>query len=145
MRLLVCGSRTWDDARRFCREMDALMPDVVIHGACPFGADDMAQLWGAVCGRRVERYEADWSTHGRAAGPRRNAKMLADGKPDRGLAFGHTGTGDMVHRMLLAGLPVRWIAAPDALAVDLDAMPAMGGGVVSVQAFRYVDASKGVG
>ena len=35
----------------------------------------------------------------------------------------HTGTGGMVALMLAAGLPVRWIASPDAPAVDLVAMP----------------------
>lgn len=34
-----------------------------------------------------------------------------------------TGTGGMVALMLAAGLPVRWVATPDAPAVDLVAMP----------------------
>ena len=34
-----------------------------------------------------------------------------------------TGTGDMVSRMLRAGIPVRWVAAPGAEAVDLASFP----------------------
>ncbi len=150
-RLLVCGSRTWRDARRLRREMVLLDPDVVIHGACPTGADDMADLWAGVAGRDVERHYAEWEKHrpppkSRAknpAGPIRNERMLREGKPDRGLAFGalwkpaarvivrgvpfkKTGTGGMVALMLAAGLPVRWVATHDAVAVDLTEMPEAG-------------------
>lgn len=144
MRLLVCGSRTWADAARFCREMDMLMPAVVIHGACPTGADDMAGLWADLnVSVTVHAYIANWTRDGKAAGPLRNGRMLREGKPDRGLAFGAlwkpaprvlvrgvpfklTGTGGMVALMLRVRLPVRWVASPDAVAVDLREMPEAG-------------------
>lgn len=145
MRLLVCGSRTWTDRNAIARELIALAPDVVIHGAAA-GADkiagDVAYQWGIDERRtlRILSYPADWNLDGNAAGPIRNARMLADGKPDRGLAFGplwkrvdrsglagvpfkHSGTGDMVAKMLRAGLPVRWVAEPGSFAVDLTTMP----------------------
>lgn len=146
MRLLVCGSRDWTDFNAIVRELIALSPDELIHGAAP-GADriagDVAYRW-AMAERRTLRilaYPADWNLDGKAAGPIRNARMLAEGKPDRGLAFGAlwkrarvankrsgqgwktTGTGDMVRKMIAARLPVRWVASPDAQAVDLVAMP----------------------
>jgi len=138
MRLLVCGSRGWKDSDVIAREMAPFLADggprVVIHGAAP-GADAIAG-WLAHFGFCVytEEFPADW-TEGKRAGPLRNARMLAEGKPDRGLAFGplyradgkRTGTGDMVQRMLpkdpARRLPVRWVAAPDAPAVDLTEMP----------------------
>jgi len=152
MRLLVCGSRAWSDEAAVRRELVVLLwktaaPDVVIHGAAK-GADTLAAFWAVMLssadgkGVIVLPFPADWERNGRSAGPRRNARMLAEGKPDRGLAFGalyretnirgggprgtgwpRTGTGDMVRRMLAAGLPVRWVAAPDATAVDLTEMP----------------------
>lgn len=99
-------------------------------------------------GLAIDSYPVDRAIDGPwpAAGPRRNARMMR-GKPDRGLAFGAlwkpdtrrdavyealigegpswrgTGTGDMVRRMLDAGLPVRWIAAPGAEPLDLVSMP----------------------
>lgn len=150
MRLLVCGSRTWADGHRILAELRALDPSVIMHGGAR-GADEIVGGIGRTYGHTVEPYPADWPRDGKAAGPIRNARMLADGKPDRGLAFGllwretdargfaghalfvaligpgktwkATGTGDMVRRMLRAGLPVRWVASPEAVAVDLTEMP----------------------
>lgn len=148
MRLLVTGSRTWGErgthmsaeAARLCREPDAIAPHVVIHGGAR-GADEMAGMWCGVAGVECIRCPADW-TEGKSAGPRRNARMLAERAPNRGLAFGplyretnirgggqrgtgwpRTGTGDMVKRMLAAGLPVRWVETHAAPAVDLVWMP----------------------
>lgn len=137
MRLLVCGSREWSDGARVYREMAFIGPlDVVIHGAAP-GADSLAGIAATNMVVPVLPFPADWS-RGRRAGPGRNARMLADGRADRGLAFGalwrhvvgragqgwkRTGTGDMVKRMLDARLPVRWVTSPGAAAVDLTAMP----------------------
>jgi len=141
MRLLVCGFRAWSDVARVEAELALLAPEVVIHGAAQ-GADAIAHRYARDHGIGPVPYPADWATDGRAAGPKRNARMLAEGKPDRGLAFGalwkrdgrtpirghlagwaKTGTGDMVLRMLAAGVPVRWIEAPDTPAVDLTTMP----------------------
>jgi hypothetical protein len=140
MRLLVCGSRTWASGHRIAECLHAMKPSVVIHGAAR-GADELADAIAKAEGMIVEAFPADWQRDKKAAGPIRNARMLKDGKPDRGLAFGalwksarasskrsrhqfkYTGTGDMVAKMLRAGLPVRWVATPDAPAVDLVTMP----------------------
>ncbi len=59
-----------------------------------------------------EVYEADWHEHGRAAGPIRNARMIAEGRPDLVIAFpGGRGTADMVSRARKAGIEVREVSA----------------------------------
>jgi hypothetical protein len=139
MRLLVCGSRNWDDESTAWTAIRDLVPDVVIHGAAK-GADAIADRWAQCYGIPCASFPAEWS-QGPSAGPKRNARMLAEGKPDRGLAFGPvwkmvetrrqgrprewrtTGTGDMVLKMLRAGLPVRWVEKPGADPVDLTETP----------------------
>jgi len=143
VRLLVTGSRNWSDVASVEREIvRAGAPLTVIHGDAS-GADRLAADFATSIMHEVIPFPANWSADGRAAGPIRNARMLRDGRPDRGLAFGAlwkrhttivdgmgaipgwktTGTGGMVSLMLRAGLPVRWVAAPDAPAVDLTKMP----------------------
>jgi hypothetical protein len=161
-RILVCGSRewpgTWEDIAAHFPDEEEECHLVVIHGACSrlvrkvsFGrtfenvevsVDMIADFAARNLGHDVEPYPVDHAIDGPwpAAGPRRNARMLGDGAPDRGLAFGPlykparsvlvrgipfptTGTGDMVRRMLRAGLSVRWVPAPNAHAQDLTAMP----------------------
>lgn len=95
-RILVTGSRDWSDWQTLTYAMFEAVDDygevVVVHGACPTGADAMADWVGEnllgfleVVGARVERHPADWS-RGRKAGPERNAHMVSLGA-DVCLAF----------------------------------------------------------
>lgn len=96
-RVLVTGSRTWNDEGIVYNALDHCLVDsilerktlVVIHGACPTGADSMADAWalenGLVPDQTLERHPADWRT-GRGAGVLRNAKMVNSGA-DTLLAF----------------------------------------------------------
>lgn len=89
--VLVTGSRTWTDQACVEDALDELLISygslVLIHGACPKGVDAMADQWGR---RRasvlIDRYPAQWSEHGKAAGPMRNIEMVQTG-PDLCLAF----------------------------------------------------------
>jgi len=87
MRLLVCGSRTWTDRARLWEVLDRLVADhgdgqvVLIEGDAR-GADRLAGQLAHERGWRLERYPADWTHQGRAAGFRRNARMLRQGRPD---------------------------------------------------------------
>ena len=94
-RVLVCGGRDFDDYG-FVREvLDYYAPTVVIHGAAR-GADSLAHRWAQNTYTPVESYPADWKRDGKAAGPIRNAKMLAEGNPDLVIAFpGGNGTAHM--------------------------------------------------
>jgi hypothetical protein len=98
MRVLVTGSRDWrgsDEIREALAEAYSESfpnPMVVVHGACPTGADQKATDWVLDmidCGLdvRLEQHPADWNgPHKKAAGPRRNAEMIALGA-DLCLAF----------------------------------------------------------
>ena len=118
-RILVTGSRTWDDKDFIWNVLDVALPELrdvtIVHGACPKGADAIAQGWvrdklvnggGRV---RAERHPADWSQFGRAAGFRRNAEMVRLGA-DLCVAFvrdnsrGATNCADLAER---AGIETR--------------------------------------
>lgn len=115
MRLIVFGSRTWSEHGAIShdfQELCALYPEeliTLVHGACPSGADYWAQLFARDWGFHVERYPADWETHGRAAGPIRNEHMAALGAD---LAIGYhmqgesRGTDDMARACERHGIPV---------------------------------------
>lgn len=115
--VLVCGGRDYSDRERVFRVLDRVAQRVEIsairHGAAR-GADALAGEWARARGIPEQPFPADWRTHGKRAGPLRNAAMLAEqgaGTPDRvvvcGVAFpGGGGTADMVRRMVSAKLPV---------------------------------------
>lgn len=112
MRVLVTGSRDWLDIDLVRGELEKLAtPDsfiAVVHGACPTGADAIADLWAQQRAFINERHPADWS-QGKGAGFKRNAEMVALGA-DICLAFikngskGATHTADLAEK---AGIPVR--------------------------------------
>lgn len=95
MRILVTGSRDWDDRLAIYRALNAIceefglnyppdeygntMPDpsrfTLVHGHCPTGADHWADEWCIGNNFLAERHAADWS-RGRRAGPERNGVMV---------------------------------------------------------------------
>jgi YspA, cpYpsA-related SLOG family len=113
VRVLVTGSRTWVRRHEVVDTLFDLLGEfgdrmVVVHGDCPRGADEMARAWAARMGVQQEAYPADWSTYGRAAGPRRNAEMVAT-RPDRVLVFirnSSPGAIGCVELARKAGIPV---------------------------------------
>ncbi|MGW6535198.1 DUF2493 domain-containing protein [Streptomyces sp. NPDC055051] len=94
MLILVTGSRDWPDARTVEQEIfralyEAKTPHreaLLIHGACPTGADAHADRYATSTGMNVRRFPADWERHGKRAGYLRNADMVAL-VPDVCLAF----------------------------------------------------------
>lgn len=118
MRLLCCGGRDHADTLHVFGELDRIHAEVpittLIHGAAQ-GADTLGAVWATLAGVPVEAYPADWTLHGRAAGPIRNRKMLAEGKPDTVLAApGGVGTADMIAISRQAGVYVVELPAPPA-------------------------------
>lgn len=132
MRLLVCGNRDWTD-RDLIRETllaferrcepgqirlihggngDIDNVGLVLRGADLLAAECAIRLGWETIGFPV--YEHEWQALGSKAGPLRNERMIDEGKPTHGIAFGTlrkgqkwTGTGDMVCRLIDAGVPVR--------------------------------------
>lgn len=111
MRVLVCGSRHFDDNFILKAELEKLDVTTIIHGDCR-GADRMAGAYARTWGIEEVKYPADWEREGKAAGPIRNSKMLRDGKPDLVLAFlapNSRGTANMIEQATKANIPVKVI------------------------------------
>jgi hypothetical protein len=108
--ILVCGGRDYSDwyrVRDTLNMLHAFVGDLrIVHGGAT-GADALAARWARENGHQCVAYPADWKTHGRAAGPIRNALMLEREKPDIVVAFpGGVGTADMVSKARAAGVKV---------------------------------------
>ena len=98
-RLLITGSRNFGDQGSFDIELiRAALKDarrklhdagfdriVLVHGAAR-GADQLAAAIGKSMGFTLEPHPAQWSVHGKAAGPIRNKEMVDLGA-DLVLAF----------------------------------------------------------
>jgi YspA, cpYpsA-related SLOG family len=124
LRLLVCGSRTWTDAALLAEAVEQTVAEhgqdragvMLIEGDAR-GADRLAGALARARGWGLEVYPADWQRHGRAAGARRNARMLRRGRPERVIACtddlaASRGTADMIRRAHAAGLPVLVVSHP---------------------------------
>jgi hypothetical protein len=130
-RVIVTGSRSWPDRAAVEHALGVALriyrPLVIVHGACATGADAMAEAWAQRAGVETDPFEADWDHCGPecqpghrrrrrdgsefcpAAGPRRNARMVAAGARIC-LAFplpGSRGTEGCIRLAEAAGIPVR--------------------------------------
>ena len=127
MKVLVCGGRDYADKAKVFQVLDYIDQNrgkikLVIHGAAS-GADSLGREWANERGVEDDAYPALWDwleapnavikrtkagkSYNANAGPDRNAKMLAMGKPDAVVAFpGGSGTEDMVSKARLAGVRV---------------------------------------
>lgn len=111
MRALICGGRDFTDSRKFQRCMEQMEEQYgpftcIVQGGAR-GADRLAADYAVQMLVPCEEYPADWTTHGRAAGPIRNQQMLVEGKPGIVFAFeGGRGTASMVSLAKAAGVRV---------------------------------------
>lgn len=123
MRLLITGSRAWDDAKTIREALNAVARGlitardaelVVVHGACPSGADAIGDMWVRSWADRTlhvtaERYPALWRKFGKRAGMVRNQQMIAT-RPDLVLAFIRDDSPGATHCAELAmeaGIPLK--------------------------------------
>lgn len=118
MKVLVCGGRNFDHRTFLFKTMayfhDAFNFTSVIEGEAK-GADTLARYWAESNQIPIEKYPADWKTHGKSAGPIRNRQMIVEGKPDLVIAFdGGSGTDNMVKQAEESGIKIISIGAtPD--------------------------------
>ena len=124
-RILVTGSRDWDDVKtietalrdayfELVADNEFAPPPVLVHGECHVGGADIIarDVWKA---RRLpdEPHPADWKAHGKKAGCLRNAEMVELGA-DLCLAFIKNDSAGASHTAALAeraGIPVRRFTA----------------------------------
>lgn len=122
MRIILTGSRSWNDAATIRLALEAVadaaieanVPMVtVVHGACPNGADELADQWvrwyrgGTLV--LAERHPALWTKYGKRAGIVRNEIMVSRGA-DLCLAFIRDDSPGATHCAELAsdaGIPLR--------------------------------------
>lgn len=87
MRIIVAGSRDFNDKALFRDKMDEILAkfsDIEIISGHARGADTMAEEYAVEKGLMLTIMPADWKKYGRAAGPIRNSQMLdyaCDGEP----------------------------------------------------------------
>ena len=95
-RVLVCGSRDWQDIHAIRMRLVTLPPSsVIVHGGA-VGADRIAAFLAEDFGFTVEEYKADWNRYGKPAGIIRNIEML-DTRPDLVVAFHRNNSRGTLH------------------------------------------------
>lgn len=119
MRVIVCGSRNWEDRKAIRDKIAALVESygkgiMIVHGGAR-GADRIAGQEAEKAGLRVEEHPARWDRYGRAAGPIRNREM-AEADVDLCVAFlqdtpdaPSSGTRNMIEQAQKVGIPVEII------------------------------------
>lgn len=78
MKTIIAGSRTFNDAHLLKDKLDAYrkehtITEIVSGGAS--GADSLGEAYAVLNGIQIKMFNADWNTHGKAAGPIRNRQM----------------------------------------------------------------------
>jgi len=121
-RVLICGSRAYENYTKIEKFVFSLpVGSVVIEGEAK-GADTMARQAAEKKGipeERILKFPANWEKNGKAAGPIRNKQMLVEGKPDVVVAFSDDiensrGTKNMMDQAKKAGVstflnPEMWV------------------------------------
>ena len=112
--VLVCGGRnyglTYEEQEHIFKILHSIHDrrgiGTVVEGGAK-GADAVASYWAKVNFVLNKQYKADWKHYGKRAGIVRNIQMLEEEDIDLVIAFpGGRGTGDMVHRALVANIEV---------------------------------------
>lgn len=105
-RLLVTGGRDYFESFRVNQVLGAvhfLRPVGLLIVGDADGADRLAREWAQQNKVPIREFKADWNGQGRMAGPLRNARMVAEGKPHFAVVFpGGAGTRDMTLRLIEA-------------------------------------------
>lgn len=108
MRVIVTGGRHWVPVGHngLWELLRRLEPTVIVQGGCPTGADFWARQYAREHKLYLATFRADWARHGKAAGPLRNAAMVAAGADVVVACPGGNGTADCVKKAAAAGIKV---------------------------------------
>jgi len=114
MRTIIAGGRGFSDYTRLQVEMQSFSSAIsstitVISGGAE-GADKLGERWAIEEELNFKRFPADWSAHGKAAGPIRNKEMAE--YSDALVAFWDgesAGTRNMISTAIKMGLLVKVI------------------------------------
>lgn len=115
-RIIIAGSREFDNYNLLKEKCDyylsSLMKlfEIIIVSGHASGADALGERYAKERGLQTELYPADWTAHGKAAGPIRNAEMAQNA--DIMIAFWDgksRGTKNMIDVAKKRGLNVRVI------------------------------------
>lgn len=74
LKMIIAGGRAYRFTDHDRAWLDSLPIGEVVSGGAT-GADAGGEDWARSKGIPITRFDADWDTHGRAAGPIRNRKM----------------------------------------------------------------------
>ena len=116
MRVRICGGRAYTDRAELYAELDRLHAEYVFTTIIAGGAggvDALALEWAQAHGIATQAFTAEWGTFGRTrrAGPLRNARVLAESRPDIVVAFpGGRDTANMVKQAKAASV---WVVTAD--------------------------------
>ena len=85
VKLVIAGSRNFNDYVRFVNEVNSFIFDekidnaeITILSGGAKGADQMAEKYANASNYALQVFYPDWDSYGRAAGPIRNAEMAAN-------------------------------------------------------------------
>lgn len=82
-RVLITGSRNYTDVLKIRKILNEHFKNagkfILISGACPTGADYIAEVWAKDNNIEVERFPANWKLHGKRAAYIRNQEMVNSG------------------------------------------------------------------
>jgi len=80
-RVIVAGSRGFNDFTLMCQKLDKLLSNKesveIISGTCR-GADQLGERYAESRGYSIDRYPANWDKYGKSAGFRRNEQMAVN-------------------------------------------------------------------
>ena len=80
MKVIIAGSRSFNDYERLCKECDMVLggygtEEIEIVSGTARGADSLGEKYAKQRGFKIKRFPADWDNYGKSAGYRRNSCM----------------------------------------------------------------------
>lgn len=111
VKLVVAGSRHYTNKSALFSKLDAMLKGVpkdqieIVSGGAK-GADRLAKQYAQERGLAHKEFAADWTAHGKSAGPRRNKQMAEYGDAAIGFrgGFEAKGTTNMLNQAASRGL-----------------------------------------